>query len=255
MGKIIAFILFVIVSFSACGGASESGVKSNTNQNNQNKTASESKLGDSFISKDYSDNNELYAFIKSYLDYKKPAMENLEAKKGEFKDTVALLATGDWAIDLPIKPLVNLQGLEKSGDSWNGTVSVYNYEITKSGDIYSFKFTSTVMDEVTEGKCDVKIGTLQITIRNKYATQKYQVTALAEGAYLRFWSEKSDILEETRAHYTYFKGNDAAVGQEETTSPKELIGSNFKDDTYAENDEGWVKYIGGKASNFDGMNS
>lgn len=46
-----------------------------------------------------------------------------------------------------------------------------------------------------------------------------------------------------------------AVGQEETTSPKELINASFKDDKYVENNEGWVKLIGGKTSDFDGINN
>lgn len=257
MKKIIAyvFIAMAILTFSACGDNIDSDVNSNIKQNDQSAGTSNSENANHFISKDYSDNNELYAFVKSYLDYKTPSMEALEAKKGEFRDTVALLSEGDWAVDLPIKPLEALLNLEKTGDSWNGTVSVYNYEIAKSGEVYSFKFTHTMMNEVTEGSCDVKTGVLQLVVQSEYTTQKYQVKALGDGAYLRFWSEKSEILEETRAHYTYFKGNDVAVGQEETTSPKELLDSDFKDDKYAENDEAWVKFVGGKTSDFDGINN
>lgn len=211
MKKIIAFVLFVAVtlSFSACGSTNNPNVNDNKNQTDAALDTDNNNIADGFINKAYGDNNLLYAFVKSYLDYKKPAMEALAAKKSEFKDTVALLAEGDWAVDLPIKPLENLKDLEKSGNSWDGTVSIYNYDITKTEDLYSFKFTNTAMEEVTEGSCDVKAGTLQMTVRSEYTTQKYQVKALGDGAYLRFWSEKAEILEETRTHYTYFSGNDA----------------------------------------------
>lgn len=257
MKKIITFILIslAILSFSACGDNTGSDANRNTKQNDKSSSVNNEKTADGFISKDYSDKNELYAFVKTFLDYKEPSMKALEAKESEFKDTISGLAGGDWAIDIPIKPLEELRSLEKSGNSWNGAVSIYNYEMTKSGDIYSFKFTHTMMDQVTEGSCDVKTGILQLVVRSEYTTQKYQVKALGSGAYLRFWSEKSDVLEKTRAHYTYFKGSDAAVGQEETTSPKELLDSDYKDDKFVENDEAWVKLIGGKTSAFDGINN
>lgn len=259
MKKILTLILIAaaIFSLAACSSNTSSDVKSNTNQksqaistsaNNDNKTVS-----GGFISKNYSDKNELYAFVKSYLDYKKPSMEALEAKKSEFSDSVSLLAGGDWTVDIPVKPLEELRNLEKSGSSWNGTAGVYNYEVTKSGDNYTFKFTHTMLNQVTEGSCDIKAGTLQMVVQSANVTQKYQVKALGSGSYLRLWSEKSNILEKTRAHYTYFKGNDAAVGQEETTNPKDLLSSDYSDHTYVENNEAWVKFIGGKTSDFAGV--
>lgn len=255
MKKILSFILIALAvfSFSSCGSNNNSGEKGDKNttkqvDNNQNKAAT------GFIKKDYNNENELYAFIKTFLDFKEPAMNALSAKKSSFKDTVALLSEGDSAIDIPINPLQSLQNLEKTGSSWNGKVSVYNYDITKSGKVYNFKFTHTFMNEVTEGSCDVEKGVLQLVVSSDYTTQKYQVKALGNGEYLRFWSEKSTVSELTRAHYTYFKENDAAVGQEETLSPKELVGNDYKNETYVENDEAWLKLIGGKTSDFDGVN-
>lgn len=255
MKKIISLVLFavMIILFSACGNG-DSVFKNDEIKNAQSSETNNKPTG-GFASKEYSDKNELYAFVKSYLDYKKPSYETLNDKKSEFKDTVAELVEGDWAIDIPIMPLGEIRNLEKSGNSWSGAISTYNYEITKSGDIYSFKFIHTAMEQVTEGSCDIKTGVLQLTVRSPYTTQKYQVKALGNGAYLRFWSEKSDILEKTRAHYTYFKGNDIAVGQEETISPKELTGTDFFDDKYVENNEAWIKFIGGKTSFFDGVNN
>jgi hypothetical protein len=249
-------LLSIVVFLSACG-------EGKINQSDNNSTmpigqaAARNNGGDadSFISKDYRDKNELYGFIKTFLDYKEPAMEALEARKNDFTDTVSGLAGGDWAIDIPIDPLKRLLTLEKSGSSWEGEVIAFGYEIEKSGDVYAFKFTHTMLDKVMEGTCNIKTGVLQLVVEGYGTTQKYQIKALGSGAYLRFWSEKSDVLEETRAHYTYFRGRDIAVGQEETISPKELLSSAHIDDKYVENDEAWLKLINRRTSDFDGINN
>ncbi|NLB62067.1 MAG: hypothetical protein GX802_06610 [Clostridiales bacterium] len=208
----------------------------------------------SLIKNEYKDKHELYAFVQSFLDYKKPAAEAIEAKYSEFEESVANLAY-DFGIDITIQPIVSLRNLEKEGDSWEGTASTYDYEIHKEGDVYTFSFVHTMLETTTEGTCDVKAGTLQLTAEITSGLEKYQIIYAGEGAYLRFWSEKSDYLDYTRAHYTYFKGLDIAMGQEETNSPKELIGASYNDHTYAENDDAWVKFISGQTSSFDGINN
>lgn len=155
-------LLSIVVFLSACG-------EGKINQSDNNSTmpigqaAARNNGGDadSFISKDYRDKNELYGFIKTFLDYKEPAMEALEARKNDFTDTVSGLAGGDWAIDIPIDPLKRLLTLEKSGSSWEGEVIAFGYEIKKSGDVYAFKFTHTMLDKVMEGTCNIKTGVLQ----------------------------------------------------------------------------------------------
>lgn len=130
---LILLSVLVLVVSAGCGV----GNKKNNNPDNDNDN-------------DNDKSNELYAFIKTYLDYKEVAVEEIESKQDSFDERVKALAS-DFAIDLPIAPLKQLSTLEKEGDSWEGTLSVWEYEITKDGDVYTFKFDHTMIEEITEG--------------------------------------------------------------------------------------------------------
>lgn len=193
------------------------------------------------------DKNELYSFLQTYLDYKEASFKEIEAKKNDFDETVKNLAS-DFGIDLPIAPLKQVMNvITKEGTSWTGTSSVWEYEVTKEGDVYKFTFNHTMLEEVTEGECNPKEGTLFLTVTG-VNVNKYQVKRISKGEYIRFWSEKSDYLNETRTHHTYFKGKNIACGQDEELEPKELIGSQYKDVSYVELLGHWVKLMDGKTS-------
>lgn len=261
MKKIVAFIMVVLLlfSFTACNlfnKESSQDADGKEIAGDQSKTGKSNKADSKgLIADEYKDSHELYAFVKTFLDRKEPVMEKMKEKRGEYQDTVSALAGSDFGIDLPVQGIGYLSALDKAGESWQGTSGVFEYDITKSGDKYSFTITHTMLDAIAEGTLDMSKGEIQLTENSPSNVTKYQVKAFDSTKYLRFWSEKSEYLDETRAHYTYLNGDDVAVGQEETITPKELIGSNYKDDTYVENDEGWVKLINGKTSDFDGINS